>query len=375
LDIELDIDKIKKEMELAAAPPEAAPSLRGEQADQLALKVIELDPGSAAARRAITDYVENFGLAGLAASASKNHLMGVTIDKLVETGQGGGPVSRSLVDLSREIANLDPSNIDFNAKGILALILNPIKRYFAKYKKAETVIQDVIESLKKGKNSLINDNITINIEKEELKNIYYTLDADIKKGAELDKKISEYAEKIKASADESGAEKARFIEGEVLLPLSQRIMDLRQLLVVNQQARLSMEVILRNNQELCRAVDRAVNVTVSALRTAVMVAGALYNQRITLKKIQAVNETTGHLIAGAAKMLKTQGAEIGRGSMEATISVETLKKAFGEAISAMEDIGRYRREALPKIRETIERFRELAETGDKAMSALERGEF
>ena len=77
---------------------------------------------------------------------------------------------------------------------------------------------------------------------------------------------------------------------------------------VNQQGYLSMEIVRRNNKELIRAVERAQNVTVSALRTAVTVASALYNQKIVLEKVQAVNKTTNDLIKSTSEMLKTQGA-------------------------------------------------------------------
>ena len=372
--IEFDLTEIRKEIELAKQIPVAAQAEFAKTVDKAVGNVVELDPESEAGRQALTDFIENFGTAGLKASASKTQFMSLTIDKLAEAEQGGGPVSRSLVDLRREISNLDPANVDFSGQGILNLFLRPIKRYFDKYKKSEVVIQEIIESLKKSKKSLQNDNITLNLDKEDLKKISSILDADIKIGTEIDEKIMRYLRQTQASDCPLCSEKVRFIEDEVLLPLGQRVMDLRQLLVVNQQGRLSMEVILRNNQELCRAVDRAINVTVSALQTAVMVAGALYNQRIALKKIQAVNETTDNLIAGTARMLKTQGAEIGRRSMESAVSVDTLKRAFEDAMAAMEDIGRYRQEALPKIRETIERFRELSETGERALSALEGGQ-
>ena len=55
---------------------------------------------------------------------------------------------------------------------------------------------------------------------------------------------------------------------------------------MNQQGIIAMEVIRRNNLELIRAVSRAENVTVAALRTAVTVAGALYHQKIVLEKVQ-----------------------------------------------------------------------------------------
>jgi uncharacterized protein YaaN involved in tellurite resistance len=166
-------------------------------------------------------------------------------------------------------------------------------------------------------------------------------------------------------------ERVRFVEEEVLFPLRQKIIDFQQLLVVNQQGIVSMNVLRRNNAELIRAVDRAENVTVSALRVAVTVAGALYNQKIVLDKINALNETTNAMISTTSSMLKEQGAEIQQKATEASISVETLQKAFEDTLEALDDISRYKQEALPRIRQTIDEFYRLAQSGEEHLRRIE----
>jgi uncharacterized protein YaaN involved in tellurite resistance len=150
-------------------------------------------------------------------------------------------------------------------------------------------------------------------------------------------------------------------------------MDMQQMMVVNQQGIMALEVVMRNNKELIRGVDRARNVTVSALRIAVTVASALYNQQIVLKKIEMLNKTTDALISGTSRMLKEQGAAIHKQSLESSISVDTLKQAFTDVLSAFESISTYKQEALPKMRDTITQFRELADTGEAHIQRLEKG--
>lgn len=60
-------------------------------------------------------------------------------------------------------------------------------------------------------------------------------------------------------------------------------MDLQQQLAVNQQGILAAEILVKNNKELIRNVDRGINVTVSALETAVAVALTLNNQKLVLE--------------------------------------------------------------------------------------------
>ena len=65
----------------------------------------------------------------------------------------------------------------------------------------------------------------------------------------------------------------------------QRVMDLQQQLLVNQQGFLTTEMIVRNNKELVRGVNRALNTTVSALQVGATLAMALANQRIVLENV------------------------------------------------------------------------------------------
>ncbi|HPT19867.1 MAG TPA: toxic anion resistance protein, partial [Methanothrix sp.] len=168
-------------------------------------------------------------------------------------------------------------------------------------------------------------------------------------------------------------EKIKFVSEEVLFPLRQRIMDMQQVIVVNQQGVMASEIVIRNNKELMRGVERAQNVTINALRTSVTVAGALYDQNIVLKKIEMLNETTSSIIATTARALKGQGADIQNQSMQANISPEALKAAFADAMEALDSISTYKQEALPAMRKTIEDFRVLAVRGEEQIEKLENG--
>jgi len=174
-----------------------------------------------------------------------------------------------------------------------------------------------------------------------------------------------------ARIDGQDPERIRFLEEEVLFPLRQKIMDFQQLLVVNQQGIVAMDVVRRNNNELIRAVDRAEHVTVASLRTAVTVAGALYNQKIVLEKVQALNATTNEMITATSRMLREQGVAIQQQATEAAISPETLKAAFNDALAALNDISTYKQRALPQMQQTIAEFREIAEEGERALQQME----
>ncbi|MDR1870911.1 MAG: toxic anion resistance protein [Deltaproteobacteria bacterium] len=342
------------------------------QADNNAKAILESPTDSLEDRRKILTPIEEFGLKTMSASRSKTSFLSVSINKLAQSGQEGGVISQALENLDKEIKELDPTAVDFMSKGFLGIFFNPVKKYFNKYKKAETVISDIINSLEAGKDTLKRDNVTLEVEQASLRDLSKKLRKEIEFATAMDEAIAKRLDEAKATNQDP--DKIRFIEEEILFPLRQRVMDLNQMLVVNHQGIISMEVTGRNNKELIRGVDRALNVTVTALRTSVMVAGALYNQKIVLNKIQALNETTASIISATSTMLKEQGTEIQKQAMSSTISVDVLKKSFDDVLWSLDEISRYKREALPKLQDTIGKFRELASQGEAAINRMERGD-
>ncbi|GIO29139.1 MULTISPECIES: toxic anion resistance protein [Paenibacillus] len=364
-------EEIKAVIEEEVKPvPEEVAKLK-ELADSNVTAIMELDMDSLEKRKEILQSIDSFGLNTMRTSSDKNTMLQVSVGKLSQTGDEGGQVAKGLAELHTQLKDLDPSAIDFAKTGLLGKLFNPLRAYFVKFEKADSVIADIVVSLDKGKQTLKNDNTTLEIEQQALRDLTKKLQKEIQLGEMMDASIEAQVEAAKARNEDP--DKIRFITEEVLFPLRQRIMDLQQMLVVNQQGIMAIEVVIRNNKELIRGVDRAKTVTISALKISVTVAAALYNQKIVLKKIELLNQTTNELISSTSRMLKNQGAAIQKQALEASISVDTLKQAFTDVLSALDSISTYKQEALPKMRETINQFREMAETGEKQISRMERG--
>lgn len=369
----LDTEVIKKEIVEDVKPvPEEVQKLKSLTTRNVNA-LVNLDMNSLEERTQVLKSIDSFGLDTIQKSSQKNSLLQVTVGSLSKVGGEGGDVALGLMQLQREMKDLDPSAIDFAKTGVLGKLFNPIRAYFQKFQKADNVINDIIISLEKGKTTLKNDNTTLEIEELALRDLTKKLAKEIEMGALMDEEIEQYINVARSKNEDP--DRIRFVSEELLFPLRQRIMDMQQMIVVNQQGIMAIEVVRRNNKELIRGVDRAKNVTVSALRIATIVASALYNQKIVLQKIEMLNKTTNELISGTARMLKEQGAAINKQSMEANISVDTLKSAFADTMAALETISVYKQEALPKMKETISQFRELAEAGEKQIQKLEKKTF
>ena len=340
--------------------------------DKNVKSLMNIDMDSLEERKKVLSTIDSFGMDTIQRSSQKNALLEVTVANLSKMGGEGGEVALGLTELQRAMKDLDPSGIDFTKRGLFGRIANPIRAYFAKYQKADEVIDDIIKSLDRGKTTLKNDNTTLEIEELSMRDLTKKLAKEIEMGVMMDNQISSSIEVAQSKNED--ADKIRFISEEILFPLRQRVMDMQQMIVVNQQGIIAIEVIRRNNKELIRGVDRAKNVTVSALRTATIVASALYNQKIVLEKIEMLNKTTNDLITSTSKMLKEQGAEIHKKSIESSISIDTLKTAFADTMEALNAISTYKQEALPRMKETIMQFKELAEKGEREISILEKRE-
>ncbi len=366
-----DTEKIKKDIVEQVKPaPEEVTELK-KQAETNAKEMMMLDMDSLEKRRLILKSIENFGMNTLQDSTKRSSALKVAVGNFSKMGDEGGSIVKGLLDLQREIKDLDPSTVDFAKTGFLGKIYNPVRSYFARYQKADGIINDILNSLEKGKATLKNDNVTLEIERQTLRDLTKKLSREIEMGTSMDDAIAKDIET--ANAKNEDPEKIKFITEEVQFPLRQRVMDMQQMIVVDQQGIMAIEVVRRNNLELIRGIDRAKNVTISAMRIAVIVASALYNQKVVLEKIEKLNATTNELISGTSRMLKEQGAEIHKQSMETNISVETLKTAFADVIDSMNAISTYKQEALPRMKETISQFRELAEEGEKQIQRLEKG--
>ena len=366
-----DPEKTKAEVEQALAVPVEQAEIIDSEAAQKGSQIMAVDVNSLAERRDILQAVETMGDDIVKQSAAKNEMLAKRMVQFSREGSESGEVAKNLEELAIKMRDLDPSAVDFARTGFLAKIFNPVRRYFERYKTADAEIASIVESLERGKTTLRDDNVTLELEEDSMRQLTQQLTQQIALATDLDDYLSNSVAQAKAEGSDADPERIKFVEEEVIFPLRQKILDFQQLLAVNQQGIIAMNIVRRNNLELIRAVDRAENVTVSALRVAATVAGALYNQRIVLDKINTLNAATNEMIASTSRMLKEQGTEIQTMATEANISVDTLKASFAETIQALEDISTYKQAALPHIKQTIAEFQELAEEGQKHIDRLE----
>ena len=360
----VDTNQVQAEVESALSSKAEQVITITRQAEANAQKILALDLDQTDEKRKMVKAIDEFAADTLSNSARRSALFQTTIGNLSKSGEDASLISEGLAALQQTIQALDPSRIDFTKGGFMQRIINPIHRYFGRVEEADGTIQDILSSLDKGRITLKNDNTTLELEEDYLRDATKKLNAELNLGMAM----NEYLESRVNDPSFTDEEKHRFVNDEILFPLRRRISDMQQMALVNYQCIIAMEVVKRSNKELIRGVDRAKTVTVTALRTAVMVAGAMYNQKIVMKNMDILNDTTDSLIASTGRMLRQQSAVVGRQTLDNAVSPDVLKRSFQDAISAIDEISTFKQRALPQMQHSIAQFRALAQAGENELS-------
>lgn len=372
LNLALNVEQTKAE--IAVGEPHPTDELRA-QANAQVEQLLSIDPTNEDARAAARDAVDSMGRDLQQRSATRSRMLQAPLKEISHGTEDGGEVAKSLSDLRIEVEKLDPSGLDTDAGWVTRLIGKipgvgtPLKRYFMRYESSQTQIDAIVNSLEKGRDQLKRDNVTLGDDQKQMRELTHLLADQIALAQALDAAVVEKLA-TEITADDP---RRQFVEEDILFSLRQRTLDLQQQLAVNQQGVLAIEIIIRNNRELIRGVDRAIDVTISALQVAVTVALALAHQKIVLDKIEAINTTTSAMIAGTAERLKTQGTQIHEQASSTMLDMESLRTAFADIDTALDEISRYRREALPTMASTILELDQLTADSEVAIENMERG--
>ncbi len=368
------VAEIKKAIDLSEPTVTTTDPELEAKADKFVEALMVIDPKDYKARDEYKNATETMGLELQKQAARKSEMLKQPVRKIADSGAEGGAVAKSLLDLKIQVESLDPGKIDFESGWFTRLvgqipgIGTPLKRYFSKFESAQTVIAAIVRSLEQGRDQLQRDNVTLSEDQKMMHELTVKLAKAIRLAQRIDQKLE-----ARLSELAPGSEMQKFVAEELLFPLRQRVIDLQQQLAVNQQGVLASELIMRNNKELVRGVNRALNVTVSALNVGATVAIALANQKTVIDQVESVNKTTSDLIAGTAARLKTQGTQIHKQAANAQISLDSLKMAFADLHAAMDDLATFRTNALPQMAQTVLELDRMTGDATRQIEKMERG--
>jgi uncharacterized protein YaaN involved in tellurite resistance len=265
---------------------------------------------------------------------------------------GNSKVSTSLVQLRRQVEELDPTKQGMMSQHKLLGVIpfgNRMRDYFNKYQSSQHNLNAIIQALYNGQDELQKDNAAIEQEKVNL----WQMKGRLEQYSYMAQKLDEALEARIRTLELSDPDKAKMLQEDVLFYVRQKRQDVLTQLAVNMQGYLALDLVRKNNVELVKGVDRATTTTVSALRTAVIVAQALLNQKLVLDQITALNTTTSNLIESTSTMLRQQTGQIYNQAANATLDIQKLQTAFNNIYATMDMIDKFKVQALDNMKVTV----------------------
>ena len=285
------------------------------------------------------------------AAETSNRLLQTPVKALKEGSLSqGSKVGATLVELRRTVEDLDPKGATGSRK-LLGVIPfgDRIRDYFSKYQDAQSHLNAIIQALYNGQDELRQDNAALNLEKTHLWETMGRLNQYIYIAERLDARLSATIAELEAA----DPERAKALREDVLFYVRQKHQDLLTQLAVSIQGYLAIDIVIKNNLELVKGVDRATTTTISALRTAVIVAQALANQKLVLDQITALNTTTSKMIETTSQMLADNSVKIQQQAASATVGLPELQAAFANLYQTMDAIDTFKVQALDSMAATI----------------------
>ena len=275
------------------------------------------------------------------------------LDRPVKAIDSDTGIGADLTELRKTVEELDPKRHGNLSPGRKLFGLIPfggrVKSYFRQYQSSQTHISQILSRLASGKDELLMDNAAIDTERAGLWKTMHKLEQMIHISKRLDQTLEDKASEL----DATDPAKAKAIRESALFYTRQRTTDLLTQMAVTVQGYLALDLVKKNNVELVKGVDRASTTTVSALRTAVTVAQAMTNQKLVLQQITALNTTTAGMIDSTGEMLRTQTGAIHEQAASSTIPLETLQRAFQNIYETMDQIDRFKLQALDSMKQTV----------------------
>ncbi len=287
--------------------PNSPDSPRGRARRLVAQLVADATTDQSLARRT----VEGLGRDAQVAAGRFTRLLDAPVTDLVDAAGDGGDVATALAELIGVLDRIDPSGV--NARpgwgrrtlGAIPGVGSPVRRYFERFQAAQPVLDRTVMGLRKGRDQLRRDIITLEADQGAMRDVAGTLTACLDLAEAVDHELAAAVAAVPAE-DPRG----RFLREEMSLSVRQRTVDLQQQLAVTQQGILAMDILTANSRRLIRGVEQALDVTVAALKVAVAVALAVARQKLVIDAVDRTSGTIGATVTNDMAALRAAFAAI-----------------------------------------------------------------
>ncbi|HFG2120905.1 TPA: toxic anion resistance protein [Vibrio cholerae] len=366
------ISDVEKQLPSAPTVNKIADDVKS-NADQWVENVFSIGSRDLDSQLDVTKSVKSLGNDVELRLAEQSKLLQGPLSELMSDSENGSDVANQLLKMEDSARSIDPNGFDFTSVSGVRRFLSalgvptPMQTWIAKYQSTDAILKSIVIGLEQGKAKLERDNMTLKEDQVSYRKMLFKLDDYIAFAEYIDKQVESRLESV------TDADQKRFLKDEVHFPIRQRLQDLMTSKGVYQQAWVVSEVLIKTNEELVRGVDRAIKHTMVALGIAASLAIALARQKKILTAVQSSKELTEKMIVDVAEKLESQGVEVLTMASEPYIQVEVMKVAFTKSLNALDNVSKYRSEALESMKSGCADLKSLTDEMDKNIARIERG--
>lgn len=329
--------------------------------------VVALEPHGDEYRRRIAD-INGLGEREILATSQMSRRF---LDRPARAVSGilgsNAPIARNLVALRHAVDDLDPARYDLAPTGPGRALPSSarLRPYFDRYARADTHIRAIIGALDDSRGELLADSAAVAQEERAL----WTEMETLRQYAYLARALDQALERRLVVMADADAPRATTLRVDVLYPIRQRLRDILLQLAVATQGYAALRVVQQNNEEVIRAIQTATTTTAAALRTAVLVAQALADQRLVLDQLQAIDSATSGAIERSAALAKAHASKVEAQIARAAGDLVALQRAWDEVFTTLDQIDLYKSSALATMQVTL---RELSGQVQRSRAHLEQ---
>ena len=359
------VEVVAAEAPPAALVPTAPKTLAEEDRSDLQGQARELvaEVQSSPGDRSLTRRLASLGSDAQQKSTHEIELLKTKVGTLLKDLDGpGARIPQGLLELRKTMDRINPHAMMKQRKGFFSRLLrrtpligDALAEIATRYESVQTQIDSIINSLRMGKDELLQDSIEL----ERLYTQVQVAQLDIQKSAYLGELVWEELDN-QLSDESAAAEKQRL--QTITHRVAMRVQDLRTMEQVNTQFFVSIDMTIQNNDHLSDAITRTVTVTRSLLTVGLTIQAALANQKRILGAVQETQKYTADMLTANAQALRQQTAEIGDLYKNPVLALDKVKEAYDELMGAMNDMDEIRRAGTESARKGVAQLNEMTAT-------------
>lgn len=253
-----------------------------------------------------------------------------------------GDVGDTLVGLVTDLKDFSVLEEKKGFLGFFKKVLDPIEQMKAKYAKAETNVEKVVEVLEGHQVTLTRDIAVLDelfkANTTNFKQLSMYIVAGKKKLEEAySKTLPELKAKAEATGEPTDAQAANDY-AQLLNRFEKKLYDLDLTRTVSLQMAPQIRLVQNNNSLMIEKIQTTLINTIPLWKSQMVLALGLANSQQAVKAQQAVSETTNELLRKNAEVLKETTINVAKESERGIVDIETLQETNQKLIDTIDQV-------------------------------------